>query len=34
MPNLPRRIGVIAIGLALVGAVKFTGWHPERGKRV
>ena len=35
MPNLPQRVGVIAIVLALVGAVKFTGWYPEhvRGKK-
>jgi hypothetical protein len=33
VPDLPRRVGVIAIVLALVGAVKFTGWYPERGKR-
>jgi hypothetical protein len=30
VPNLPRRVGIIAIILALVGAVKFTGWYPER----
>jgi hypothetical protein len=30
VPNLPRRAGIIAIVLALVGAVKFTGWYPER----
>ena len=30
VPSLPRRIGIIAIVLALVGAVKFTGWYPER----
>lgn len=29
VPNLPQRAGVIAIVLALVGAVKFTGWYPE-----
>jgi hypothetical protein len=29
MPELPKRIGVIAIVLALVGAVKFTSWYPE-----
>jgi hypothetical protein len=27
---LPPRAGVIVIILALVGAVKFTGWYPER----
>lgn len=30
LPGLPQRVGVIAIVLALVGAVKFTGWYPER----
>ena len=30
IPNVPQRAGVIAIILALVGAVKFTGWYPER----
>lgn len=30
VPELPQRVGVIAIVLALVGAVKFTGWYPER----
>jgi hypothetical protein len=29
VPNLPRRAGVIAIILALVGAVKFTDWYPS-----
>ena len=29
VPNLPRRVGIIAIVLALVGAVKFTSWYPE-----
>jgi predicted membrane-bound dolichyl-phosphate-mannose-protein mannosyltransferase len=28
-PGLPPRAGVIVIILALVGAVKFTGWYPE-----
>jgi hypothetical protein len=28
-PNLPKRAGVIVIVVALVGAVKFTGWYPE-----
>ena len=32
IPGLPRQIGVIAIILALVGAVKFTGWYPEHAK--
>jgi hypothetical protein len=30
VPGLPPRAGVVAIVLALVGAVKFTGWYPER----
>jgi tryptophan-rich sensory protein len=30
VPDLPPRAGVIVIVLALVGAVKFTGWYPER----
>jgi hypothetical protein len=29
-PNAPRRLGILVIVLALVGAVKFTGWYPER----
>ncbi len=29
IPDLPHPIGVTAIILALVGAVKFTGWYPE-----
>lgn len=32
VPSLPHRIGVIAIVIALVGAVKFTGWYPEHVK--
>jgi hypothetical protein len=32
VPGLPRRVGVIAIILALVGAVKFTGWYPDHMK--
>lgn len=28
-PGLPPRRGIIVIILALVGAVKFTGWYPE-----
>jgi hypothetical protein len=30
VPGLPPRAGILAIILALVGAVKFTGWYPER----
>jgi hypothetical protein len=32
LPNFPRRAGIIMIILALVGAVKFTGWYPDHGK--
>ncbi|MDO9711844.1 DUF3159 domain-containing protein [Paracraurococcus lichenis] len=32
MPGLPPRLGIAAIVLALIGAVKFTGWYPERVK--
>ena len=31
MPDLPPRFGIIATVAAIVGAVKFTGWYPERG---
>ncbi len=30
MPDLSPRFGIIATILALVGAVKFTGWYPDR----
>lgn len=33
VPSLPQRAGVLAIVLALVGAVKFTGWYPERARQ-
>jgi hypothetical protein len=33
VPGLPPRVGIVAIVLALVGAVKFTGWYPEREKQ-
>ena len=29
VPQLPRRFGIVLIVLALVGAVKFTGWYPD-----
>lgn len=29
VPEWPPRIGIIATIVALVGAVKFTGWYPE-----
>jgi hypothetical protein len=32
VPALPSRVGIIAIVLALVGAVKFTGWYPDQVK--
>ena len=32
-PQLPRRFGIIIIVVALVGAVKFTGWYPEHIRR-
>lgn len=32
-PALPRRVGVIIIVVALVGAVKFTSWYPEHVRR-
>jgi hypothetical protein len=31
--RVPQRLGVIIIVLALTGAVKFTGWYPERVRR-
>ena len=34
MPQMPHRLGVVVIILALVGAVKFTGWYPERQRGV
>ena len=33
VPGLPPYAGVVAIILALVAAVKFTGWYPKREKR-
>lgn len=33
MPDVHPRVGIIATVLALVGAIKFTGWYPERAKR-
>lgn len=32
LPGMPPRIGIAAIVLTLVGAVKFTGWYPDRVK--
>jgi len=33
VPNLPHRLGVLAIVAALVAAVKFTGWYPDHVRR-
>jgi hypothetical protein len=33
VPGLPPRAGIVAIIGALVGAVKFTSWYPERAKQ-
>jgi hypothetical protein len=30
LPALPHSVSIVATVLALVGAVKFTGWNPER----
>ena len=30
VPGIPPRFGIIATVLALVGAIKFTSWYPER----
>jgi hypothetical protein len=30
IPTLPARVVIIATVLALLGAVKFTGWYPDR----
>lgn len=32
-PKLPPRVGIVVLILALIGAVKFTGWYPDREKR-
>ena len=32
VPSMPPRLGIAAIILALVGAVKFTDWYPDRVK--
>jgi hypothetical protein len=29
-PDVPPKFGIIATVLALVGAIKFTGWYPDR----
>ena len=33
LPDVPRHWGILAIVGALVGAVKFTGWYPDRANR-
>jgi len=30
MPDVPPKFGIIATVLALIGAIKFTGWYPDR----
>jgi len=30
VPALPPRVGIVATVVALIAAVKFTGWYPER----
>jgi hypothetical protein len=32
MPDLPPRFAIIATVLALVGAIKFTSWYPDRNR--
>ena len=32
MPDLPHRYGIILTVVALYGAIKFTGWYPDRDK--
>ncbi len=32
IPSMPPRLGIAAIILALIGAVKFTDWYPKRVK--
>ncbi len=32
VPELPPRVGIIATIAALIGAIKFTGWYPDRVK--
>ncbi len=33
LPGMSHRLGVIVIIVALIAAVKFTGWYPERAKK-
>jgi hypothetical protein len=32
VPDLPPRFGIVATVVALVAAIKFTGWYPERAR--
>ena len=32
LPGMPKSLGVLVTVLAIVGAMKFTGWYPERGR--
>jgi hypothetical protein len=32
LPDVPPRVGILATIAALVGAIKFTSWYPERRK--
>ncbi|MEJ0018085.1 MAG: hypothetical protein WDN25_16250 [Acetobacteraceae bacterium] len=32
VPEVPTRVGIIVTILAIVGAIKFTGWYPERAR--
>jgi hypothetical protein len=32
IPGFPHRAGIVVITLALIAAVKFTGWYPDRPK--
>lgn len=31
-PDVPRQVGILVIVAAFVGAMKFTGWYPERAR--
>lgn len=33
LPGMSHRLGVIVIVVALIAAVKFTGWYPERARK-
>ncbi len=32
LPGMPPRVGILITVLAIVGAVKFTSWYPDRGE--